>query len=133
LAPSKGIAGLAGILGAYALILATVGMFGVFAYVVQQRASELGIRMALGATPAQVVRGVLASTARAVGAGAIVGVLLAGVASRLLTRYLYGVNPLDPVAYGGVILVVAGAAMAASYLPARRATRQDPLATLRST
>jgi predicted permease len=133
LAPSKGIAGLAGILGAYALILATVGMFGVFAYVVQQRTSELGIRMALGATPTQVVRGVLASTARAVGAGVIVGVLLAGLASRLLTRYLYGVNPLDPVAYGGVILVVAGAAMAASYLPARRATRQDPVAALRST
>jgi predicted permease len=131
LAPTKAITGLAGVLGAYALILATVGMFGVFAYVVQQRASEMGIRIALGATPAQVIRGVMASTARAVAVGVVVGVVLAGLASRLLTRYLYGVSPLDPLAYGLAIIAVAGAALAASYLPARRATRLDPVATLR--
>jgi predicted permease len=131
LAPTKSITALAGVLGVYALILATVGMFGVFAYVVQQRASELGIRIALGATPAQVIRGVLASTARAVAVGVVVGVVLAGLASRLLIRYLYGMSPLDPIAYVMAIVAVAGAALAASYLPARRATRLDPVATLR--
>jgi predicted permease len=131
LAPTRGITGLAAILGAYALILSTAGMFGVFTYVVQQRTSELGIRMALGATPSQVVRGVLASTTRAVAVGVIFGVACAALASQLLTRYLYGVSPLDPVAYGAAVATVAGAALAASYLPARRATRLDPVKTLR--
>ncbi len=131
LAPTKAIALVAAVLGAYALILATVGMFGVFAYVVQQRSAELGIRMALGATSSQVIRDVLASTTRAVAIGASVGVVCAALVSQALTRFLYGVSPWDPLAYGAAILCVAGAAIAASYLPARRATRVDPASILR--
>jgi predicted permease len=128
---TRGIAGLAGILGAYALILATAGMFGVFAYVVQQRTPELGIRMALGAQPRQVTWAVMGDSARSVGAGLIAGLVCALGTSHLLTRYLYGVSPLDPLAYGVVILTVSVAAMAASYVPARRAIRVDPIAALR--
>jgi predicted permease len=129
--PARAIAGLAGLLGAYALVLATAGMFGVFAYVVQQRTPELGIRMALGAQPAQVTWAVMGNSARSVGTGLLAGFVCAVGTSQLLTRYLYGVSPLDPLAYGVVILTVSAAAMAASYLPARRATRVDPIAALR--
>ena len=129
--PTRVVAGLAGILGAYALMLAAAGMFGVFAYVVQQRTPELGIRMALGAQPRQVMSAVMGDSARSVGAGLIAGVVCALGTSHLLTRYLYGVSPLDPLAYGVVILTVSVAAMAASYVPARRATRVDPIAALR--
>ena len=129
--PTRVIAGLAGILGGYALMLAAAGMFGVFAYVVQQRTPELGIRMALGAQPRQVTWAVMGDSARSVGAGLIAGVVCAVGTSHLLTRYLYGVSPLDPLAYGVVVLTVSVAAMAASYVPARRATRVDPIAALR--
>jgi hypothetical protein len=131
IASTKAIAGLAAMLGAYSLILATVGMFGVFAYVVQQRTPEVGIRMALGARAAQVTWAVMGNSARSVGCGLIAGVVCAVGTSQLLTRYLYGVSPLDPLAYGVVLLAVSFAAMAASYLPARRATRVDPIAALR--
>lgn len=131
LAPSQVIAMLAGVLGTLALALATIGMFGVFAYVVQQRTQELGIRMALGAQPAQVVRLVLGATLRAVLAGLGVGFTCALGVSRLLARFLYGVSPLDPLAYCSVAVVFLLAATAASYLPARRATRVDPMTALR--
>jgi predicted permease len=129
--PAKAIAGLAGLLGTYALILATAGMFGVFAYVVQQRTPELGIRMALGAQPAQVTWEVMGNSARSIGSGLLAGFVCAIGASQLLTRYLYGVSPLDPLTYAVVILTMAVAAMAASYLPARRATGVDPITALR--
>jgi ABC-type antimicrobial peptide transport system permease subunit len=128
---TKAIAGLAGILGTYALLLATAGIFGVFAYVVQQRTLEVGIRMALGAPPAQVTWAVMSGSARSVGAGVMAGIVCAVGTSHLLRRYLYGVAPLDPLAWGTAILAVIAAAMAASYVPARRATRVDPIVALR--
>jgi ABC-type antimicrobial peptide transport system permease subunit len=131
LAPSRGGASLAGVLGGFALTLATIGMFGVFAYVVQQRTREIGIRMALGAQPAQVVRLVLAGNTGAVIAGLSVGLVGAIVASQVLRRYLYGVSPFDPVAYMTVAALLAAAALAASYLPVRRAVRIDPVTALR--
>src|SRR5579863_294994 len=118
---------IAGMLGVFALILATVGMSGVFAYVVQQRTKEIGIRIALGARPEQVVRLVLASSSRAVIVGLGIGIPFALVASRLMRDVLYGVNPLDPIAYLSVAGILAIAGIAASYAPARRATRVDPL------
>ena len=132
LGSAKALAGLAAVLGTYTLILATVGMFGVFAYVVQQRTSELGIRMALGAQPAQVTWPVMKNSAQSVAGGMVAGVICAVGTSHLLTRYLYGVSPLDPLSYAAVILAVVCASMAASYLPARRTTRLDPIAALRS-
>jgi len=122
---------LAGALGLFALILATVGMAGVSAYAVQQRTREIGIRMALGARPAQVVRLVLSGSSRAVVIGLVAGFAIALPASRLLRNVLYGVSPLDPVAYLSVALILAIAGLAASYAPARRATRVDPLTALR--
>jgi ABC-type antimicrobial peptide transport system permease subunit len=122
---------LAGALGLFALILATVGMAGVFAYAVQQRTREVGIRMALGATPAQVVRLVLGGSSRAVVIGVVAGFAMALPASRLLRNVLYGLSPLDPIAYISVALILAIAGLAASYAPARRATRVDPVTALR--
>jgi hypothetical protein len=122
---------LAGALGLFALILATVGMSGVFAYVVQQRTKEIGIRMALGARPAQAVRLVLGTSSRAVFVGLFAGFAIALPASRLLRSFLYGASALDPVAYLSVAGILAIAAIAASYVPARRAARIDPVTTLR--
>ncbi len=131
LTPARVMATLASGLGALALTLASVGMFGVFAYVVQQRTPEIGIRMALGAQPMQVIRLVLGTSSRAVLAGLVTGLVCSMAASRLMERYLYGVSPFDPTAYGSVALVLALAATAASYVPARRATRVDPMTALR--
>jgi predicted permease len=125
-------AGLAAALGMLALTLASIGMFGVFAYWVQQRTQEIGIRMALGAQPSQVVRVVLSASAQAVLVGLAIGFVGAFAGSRLLHRYLFGLSPLDPISYGGAALVLAVASLAATYWPARRATRIDPIAALRS-
>ena len=122
---------IAGMLGLFALILATVGMAGVFAYVVQQRTKEIGIRMALGARPPQVVKLVLASSSRAVIIGLGVGVAFASIGSRLMRNLLYGVNPLNPVAYFSVAAILAIAGLSASFAPARKALRVDPLQALR--
>jgi predicted permease len=118
-------------LGAFALGVATVGMLGVFSYVVRQRTREIGIRMALGARAADVVRVVLASSSKAVVAGLGVGFVGALAASQILRSSLYGVSPMDPIAYGGVILVISIAALAASYVPVRRAVQIDPTRALR--
>jgi len=131
LAPARVMATLAGVLGALALTLASVGMFGVFSYVVQQRIPEIGIRMALGAQPKQVIRLVLGKSSRAVLAGLAIGLVCSMAASRLMERDLYGISPFDPTVCGSVALVLALAATAASYIPARRATRVDPTSALR--
>ena len=112
-------------------MLATVGMSGVFGYVVQQRTKEIGIRMALGAQPAQVVGLVLIGASRAVLIGLAAGLLAAAPLSRMMQQHLSGVNPMDPAAYFQVAVALAAAALAASYLPARRVTRIDPMTALR--
>jgi putative ABC transport system permease protein len=121
----------ASILGVLGLTLATIGMFGVFAYVVRQRTKEIGIRMALGAPPVTIVRLVLSGNSRAITVGLAAGLAGALAASQVLRGSLYGLSPLDPIAYGGVVLLLATAALIASYLPARRATRIDPVLALR--
>ncbi len=131
LAPSRIGAELAGILGGVALALATIGMLGVFAYVVQRRTQEIGIRVALGAQPGQVIRLVLAGNSRAVLAGLVAGFLGAAAGSRLIERYLFGISPLDPLTYLLVAAILALAGVAASYFPARRAARVDPVVALR--
>jgi ABC-type antimicrobial peptide transport system permease subunit len=125
------MAGIAAMLGVFALLLAVIGMSGVFAFVVQQRTKEIGIRMALGAEPKQVIALVLAGTARAAIIGLAIGYVAAAGAAKLLAEYLYGVSPYDPRAYFEVAAILAISALAAAYLPARRATRVDPLTALR--
>jgi predicted permease len=122
---------LAGALGIFALALATVGMFGVFAYAVQQRTKEIGIRMALGGRPVQVVCLVLGDSSRAAAIGLGAGFAGALAIARLTMSVLYGVGPMDARAYlsAGAVLVIA--ALAASYVPALRVTRVDPISALR--
>lgn len=120
------------VLGVFALALAAVGMFGVFAYIVRQRTREIGIRIALGAQPGAVVRLVLAGQSRALLVGLSVGVLGAVAASVILRSYLYGLSPADPVTYLAVATALTFAAFVAGYVPARRATSIDAATTLRS-
>jgi predicted permease len=131
LASSRTGAFMAGILGVFAVSLASIGMFGVFAYVVQQRTQEIGIRMALGAQSGQVVRLVLGGHARAVMVGLGVGFVAAAAGSQLLRGFLYGVSPFDAWAYAAVAAILACAALVATYVPARRASRIDPMSALR--
>jgi putative ABC transport system permease protein len=132
LAPSRAGAALAGFLGVFALALATIGMWGVFGYVVEQRTREIGIRMALGATPGQVVGLVLAGNSLALVVGFAVGLMGAAAGARLLQSHLYGVSAFDLKAFGSVIGVLGAAAIIASYGPARRASRVSPSAALRT-
>jgi predicted permease len=118
-------------LGVFALGVATVGMFGVFSYVIRQRTREIGIRVAMGASGRDVIRLVLASSSRAVLVGLGVGALGAIGASQVLRSALYGLSSLDPIAYGAVLVLLAAAALAASYVPARRALNIDPVRALR--
>jgi len=119
------------IFGAVALLLATMGLYGVLAQVVAQRTREVGIRMALGASRSDVLRLVMRQglTTTLVGLG--LGLGLAFGATRLVASQLIGVGPLDPVAFLGTSTLLVAAAIAASYLPARRAATQDPLTALR--
>jgi hypothetical protein len=117
-------------LGALALVLASVGVYGVVAYAVSRRAREIGIRVALGASARGVVILMLRRTMRPVVVGATVGIAAALGTSQALSSVLFGVSPVDPVALLSAGLVVAGVALAAGALPARRAAHVDPNRTL---
>jgi len=127
----KVAAALLGVIGAVCLLLAALGMYSVLAYAVSQRAHEFGIRLALGAAPSDVVMLVLRRGAALTAAGIVVGAALAIAATRMAAGLLVGVSPGDPVAIGGSALFLGAIALAASYVPARRATKVDPMETLR--
>jgi predicted permease len=118
-------------IGLVALLLATAGAFGVFAHSVEERRREIGVRMALGAEPRQVMGTVVGGARRAVLLGVGAGLLLSSAAAPLLGRVLYGLSPFDPVTYAGISAILVTAALAATWIPARRATQIDPAATLR--
>ena len=120
-----------GAFAALTLALATLGIYGTVAYSVAQRTREFGIRLALGAQRGDVLRLVLGQGARMIVLGLAIGLLVAYGLARLLTTLLYGVKPTDPVTLVAVVAILGVAALAASYLPARRATRVDPLVALR--
>jgi predicted permease len=119
-------------IGAVALVLAMAGAFGVLAYFVEERRREIGIRMALGARPREAAAPIVRTAARAIGTGVVAGFLLAALAVPLLGRFLYGLNPFDPVAYAGVAGILALAAALATWIPVRRAMAVDPTTLLRS-
>jgi predicted permease len=129
--PSVVGAALAGFLGLLALGIASVGMSGVFAYVVGRRTREIGVRMALGAQPSQIVRLVLGSTLRPLVCGLGIGLALAAGLSVLLAGLLPGVKASDPLAYANVMVLLGIAVALASAVPARRATKVDPVKALR--
>jgi putative ABC transport system permease protein len=117
--------------GALALVLAAVGTYSVLSYAVSQRTRELGVRCALGSTPGQLVRLVIAEGAKLAGIGLTLGVAVAALAARAGSGLLYGVAPLDPLTFASVTALVAGVALLACYIPARRASRVDPVVALR--
>jgi putative ABC transport system permease protein len=132
LSEARRTAMLVAVMGGTALILVSIGVFGVFAYVVQQRTCEIGIRMALGAGAKDVVRVIVASSARPMLVGLGVGLMAAMAESQLLRRYLYGLSPLDPATYVGIVAILGVAGLVAVYVPARRATRVSPVVALRT-
>jgi putative ABC transport system permease protein len=114
-----------------AFLMAIVGVYGVLAFSVAQRRQEIGIRMALGASPGAVLALVMKEGAASIAVGALAGVAAALGLTRYLATLLYGVTPTDPRTYAAVIIGLALATAAASFLPARRAAVLDPLAALR--
>ncbi len=129
--PLRMAAGLLGGFGALGLLLSSVGIIGSLAYSVSCRSHEVGVRMALGASPGNVVGMVVSGGMRLVGVGMAMGMVLALGVGQLLQGLLVGVSPTDPVAFLGVTALLAGVALLASWLPARRAAAVDPLAVLR--
>jgi len=119
------------IFAAVALVLASVGIYGVISYAASRRTHEIGVRMSLGATPSQVLLLVVQQGMRMALAGSLLGIAGALVLARLMTKLLYGVHPADPITFASVAIGLAIVAIVACYLPARRAMRVNPVAALR--
>jgi ABC-type antimicrobial peptide transport system permease subunit len=122
---------LVGLFACIALIIAGVGLYGVVAFFVAQRTQEIGVRMAIGAQRSDVLRLVLGEAARMAAFGVIIGVVASLAISRLLTSLLFGISATDPLTFIGVAALLSLVALAASFIPAYRATRVDPITALR--
>ena len=120
------------VFGGVALFLATLGLYGVLSFSVNQRTHEVGLRVALGATPANVVRLVMRQGFTQLGLGLTIGVGLAFALARMLSLVLYDVGAADPTVFGGIIVVLTVTGLIAAYIPARRATRVDPTVAMRA-
>jgi predicted permease len=126
------MAALSGFFGTLAALLATIGLYGVMAYIVARRRNEIGIRVALGADPTKVVGLVMKQAAALLIAGLVLGVACAAVLTRAASSLLFGLTAHDPLTFSAAAGLLAAAVMVGSYLPARRASRLDPMAALRS-
>jgi putative ABC transport system permease protein len=132
LAPTRFAMALITAFAVLALVLSAVGLYGVVAYGVSQRTREIGVRVALGAEPKRIVGLVLGGGFRLAAAGVVLGAAVALAAVRVIESMLYEVNPIDPLTFGAVALLVILIALVASYVPARRALRVDPAEALRA-
>lgn len=119
------------IFGAFALVLAVIGIYGVMSYLVVQRTHEIGLRMALGAQKGDVVKMIVGDGFRLIMIGIVVGIAGAVTLTRFLARFLFGINPADLPTFAVVSVILAVVALAASYIPARRAAKVDPMVALR--
>ena len=117
--------------GLLAALLSACGIYGVMSYLVAERTREIGLRMALGAQPGDVLRYVVRQAFLLTAVGVVCGLAAAAALTRLIADFLFGVTPLDPVTHVGVVVMLAAVALLASYLPARRAAHVDPMAALR--
>lgn len=131
LGESKIIIWISGAIGALALLLASVGLYGVMAYTVAGRTKEIGIRVALGAGRGRVRGMILADGFALAAVGTLVGLLISAACMRVMSSLLYGVSPTDPLTYAGVSVFLTAVALLACYVPARRATKVDPMVALR--
>ena len=120
------------VFGGLALALAAIGLYSVIAYSVAQRAHEMGVRVALGARSVDLVRLIVRDGMRVAVAGVLIGAIAAAVAGRWIAPLLFDVSARDPVVFGAVVIVLFGVALAASWLPALRASRIDPNEALRA-
>ena len=130
--PARIAATVLGAFGLLAIVLAATGVYGVTAYAVARRTREIGIRVALGAEPGEVIRVVVSHTAMLVGVGGAIGIALALASGRFVGQILYGVRETDPMTYAIAIIIMAAVAFAACWLPARRAIAVDPVTALRT-
>jgi predicted permease len=124
---------LVGIFAGLGLLLASLGIYGVISYSVTRQTQEIGIRMALGATQERVLREVIWKTLRLAITGTAAGVIASLVVARLIASLLFGTEPVDPLTFAGMVIVLVTVALVAGYLPARRASRIDPMVALRAT
>ena len=127
----RAMATLSGFFGVLAAILTTIGLYGVIAYIVVRRRNEIGIRMALGADPGTVLAMILREAAVLFAAGGALGVVGALAVTRAAASLLFGLTPHDPVSFGTSIVLLGTAAAFGSYVPARGASRLDPMNSLR--
>ena len=132
MSPRRFILLLIGVFALAALLLATLGIYGVVSYSVSQRTQEIGICMALGASAADVQVGVIAKTLGLASAGILMGLLASLMLSRLMASLLYGVSSSDPLTFAAMMILLLLIAALAGYVPARRASRIDPMSVLRS-
>jgi putative ABC transport system permease protein len=131
LASRRFSAELVGVFAVLALLLASVGIYGLLAYMVGQRAHEIGVRMALGAMPSTIGKMIVSRGAGLAGMGVVVGLILSGIMAPLISTVLYGVRPIDPEVFLAVPLILMVVVLLASYIPARRAARVNPIVALR--
>jgi len=129
---SRFLTSISGTLAAFALLLASIGIYGTVAFTVARRTREIGIRMALGAAAGSVMAVVAREAMRTVAIGAAIGLILCALTTRVLERVLFGVSTLDAAAFLLVPVVLLGVALVATYLPARKAVRVDPMIALRA-
>jgi ABC-type antimicrobial peptide transport system permease subunit len=131
LSPERLVATLTSFFGLFALLLASIGLFGVMSYAVSRRTSEIGIRMALGAESGSVLWMVLRESLWLVIIGAAAGLAASVASTRLVAGLLYELSPTDPIAFAASAMVLLSVAAIAAYIPARRAARVDPIVALR--